>query len=74
MPIHKTKRSPKILFGQDAFGQIGDEARRLGALRVLVVTDNGIVKEGHADRIAHHLHEAGCKSTLFTEVVENPTT
>ena len=74
MPIHETKRSPKILFGQDAFGQIGDEARRLGALRVLVVTDNGIVKAGHADKIAHHLHEAGCKSTLFTEVVENPTT
>ena len=74
MPIHETKRTPKILFGPNALGHIGEEARRLGAGRVLVVTDGGIVQAGHADTVARHLGEAGCQSALFTGVVENPTT
>ena len=73
MPIHQTKHSPKILFGPGALGQIGEESRRLGAGRVLVVTDGGIVQAGHADSVAQHLGQAGCQSALFTDVVENPT-
>ena len=74
MPLHETKRSPKILFGQNALGQIGQESRSLGANRVLVVTDEGIVKADHAERLTHYLDKANCESSLFTKVVENPST
>lgn len=74
MPIHETKNSPKIRFGAGAVGKIGEEARRLAAQRVLVVTDNGIVQAGHADKVTELLQKAGCQATCFTDVVENPTT
>ncbi|MDB6151676.1 MAG: iron-containing alcohol dehydrogenase [Chthoniobacteraceae bacterium] len=64
----------RIVFGNDALEQVGELARGLGARRVLLVTDRGIVTAGHPARATAFLEAAGIQVTLFDEVRENPTT
>ena len=63
-----------VLFGAGVIDQLGGHARDLGAQRVLLVTDPGIVRAGHADHALASLENAGLAVTLFTGVAENPTT
>jgi alcohol dehydrogenase class IV len=39
-------RTPSIIFGMDTITQIGQQARKLGAGRVLVVTGPGCRRQG----------------------------
>src|SRR4030095_6802896 len=52
----------------------GTLAADLGARRVLVVTDKGIVTAGHAQRVEHCLQAAGLGIVIYNQVHENPTT
>ena len=54
--------------------QVGDIARELGGKHVLLVTDSGILKAGHADWVKGILERADLEVTIFSEVHENPTT
>ena len=38
----------RMVYGNDAIDQLGDLATGLGAKRVMVVTDRGLVEAGHA--------------------------
>src|SRR5262249_38419449 len=49
-------------------------AGELGAKKVLLVTDPGIVAAGHADRVTALLEEDGIQIARFAEVEENPGT
>lgn len=62
----------RIVFGVDSVNQIGKVAKEVGAQRVLLVTDPGIVAAGHADRVTTLLEEQGMKVARFAEVEENP--
>ena len=53
---------------------MGELARELGAKKVLLVTDAGIVAAGHAERVRRLLTDAGVKVSLFGKARENPTT
>ncbi len=64
----------KVLFGPGVVGQIGEEAKRLGAKRALLVTDPGIAKTGHSERAVSILKDAGIEVVVFDQVHENPTT
>ncbi|HYE32208.1 MAG TPA: iron-containing alcohol dehydrogenase [Methylomirabilota bacterium] len=64
----------RLIFGPNTIDRIGDLARNLGATRVLLVTDKGIIKAGHADRVIGLLRAAGLQSTTYDSVQENPTT
>jgi alcohol dehydrogenase len=64
----------RILFGLNSVDRLGELARELGARRVLLVTDPGIVAAGHAERARHALESAGLEVVVFDEVRENPTT
>ena len=64
----------RLFFGNDSVAQVGQLACELGARRVLVVTDAGIVAAGHAQRIEHLLQKAGLGVVVFDKVRENPTT
>src|SRR5688572_29657763 len=64
----------RLVFGVNSVERVGELARELGARRVLVVTDPGIVTAGHADRVEHILHSCGLGVVVFDEVRENPTT
>jgi alcohol dehydrogenase len=64
----------RLIFGVNCIERIGELVCELGAKRVLVVTDHGIVTAGHALRVEHLLQAAGLGVVLFDQVQENPTT
>ncbi|MBX3412942.1 MAG: iron-containing alcohol dehydrogenase [Pirellulales bacterium] len=64
----------RIVFGPARVDSLGDLARELGATRVLLVTDPGIMAAGHAPRGIDALRRAGLDVQVFDQVVENPTT
>lgn len=66
--------SPRLVFGNDSVEKIGRMVGELGGTKVLLVTDPGIVKAGHAERVAQVLAEEGIAFSMFDQVRENPTT
>ncbi len=74
-PLSAFDHTPRtrVVFGSGALVRLGELARGHGA-RVLLVTDSGIVKAGHAERALDSLRIAGLQTKLFDRVHENPTT
>lgn len=64
----------RIVFGPNKVDTLGELAGELGARRVMVVSDKGIVAAGHAERGMAALRRAGMEVSLFDGVEENPTT
>lgn len=62
----------RIVFGAGSISRLGGLARELGAHRVLVVTDPGIVAAGHAEKAVSALRASGLEVTVFDAVRENP--
>jgi alcohol dehydrogenase len=63
-----------LVFGVNCVDRVGELAAEIGAQKVLLVTDAGIVAAGHAERVARLLGEAGLKVIVFDQAKENPTT
>jgi alcohol dehydrogenase len=63
----------RIVFGTDRIDELGLLATELGAARVLVVSDQGIVAAGHTGRGIAALEKEGLQTSLFDGVHENPT-
>lgn len=64
----------RIVFGPGKIDSLGALAGELGARRVLLVSDPGIVAAGHTQRGLDSLARAGIEVSLFDGVNENPTT
>lgn len=64
----------RLVFGAGTLARLGALATELGAKRVLLVTDKGIVKAGHAGRAQEILEKAGIAVAVDDSVHENPTT
>lgn len=64
----------RVVFGSGTLNRLGEIARDLAATRVLLVTDPGIEKAGHAARGIASLRDAGLDVTVFHDVQQNPTT
>ena len=64
----------RLVFGAGASERTGELAREYGAERVLLVTDPGIIRAGHAARVQRCLEDAGLTVTIFDHSDENPTT
>ena len=64
----------RIVFGNGSLSRVGDLAREIGATRVLIVSDPGIVKAGYSERAAGFLKGAGLAVEIFGDVHENPST
>ena len=64
----------RIVFGPDTIDRLGELASELGARRVVMVSDPGVIAVGHAQRGLDALQRAGIASHLFEGVHENPTT
>src|ERR1041384_6121566 len=74
LPSFDSQPRTRLVFGVNCSKRIGELARELGARRVLVVTDPGIVTAGHAHRVEHALQAAGLGVVIYDQVRENPTT
>jgi alcohol dehydrogenase len=64
----------RLLFGEGVVGRVGEIARELGGCRALLVTDSGLVRAGHPQRVSNLLRAAGVEVTIYDRVHENPTT
>ncbi|MEY4691253.1 MAG: hypothetical protein RIT19_1578, partial [Verrucomicrobiota bacterium] len=64
----------RVVFGAGCLDRLGELAAGLGGRRVLLVTDPGIVRAGHAARAESLLRAAGLEVAVFDAVRENPTT
>jgi alcohol dehydrogenase len=64
----------RLVFGVNAVERTGEIVRELGARKVLLVTDAGLVAAGHAQHVLNSLKSDGVTATVFDRVRENPTT
>jgi alcohol dehydrogenase len=64
----------RVIFGLNSVERVGELAVELGARKVLLVTDRGIVSAGHAGRVGRLLEGAGLSVCCFDAVEENPGT
>lgn len=64
----------RLVVGPDTSLRVGELARELPSRRALLVTDAGLEKAGHAERVTESLRKAGIEVVLFDKVIENPTT
>ncbi|WP_304442455.1 MULTISPECIES: iron-containing alcohol dehydrogenase [unclassified Sporosarcina] len=64
---------PEVIFGKGSIDQAGDGCARLGAQRVLVVSDDGVQAAGWTERVMESCLSAGLSVSLFTGVSINPT-
>jgi alcohol dehydrogenase len=71
LPFDYQQRT-RIVFGAGAVSRLGELSRELGATRVLVVTDPGVVTVGHAALAVAALSASGLDAFVFDAVRENP--
>jgi len=64
----------RIVFGVNSVDRVGALAREIGAKKILLVTDPGIVAAGHATRVRESLESSGLEVTFYDKAKENPTT
>jgi len=61
-----------ILAGLDASDRLGQEAKGIGAKRVLVVTDKGVIDSGTGKKIKDNLEKEGIRVDIFDQVISDP--
>ncbi|MGQ9599195.1 MAG: iron-containing alcohol dehydrogenase [Anaerolineae bacterium] len=64
--------APEIIFGPGALAQVGDSAARLGASKVFLVTDKGVMDAGWVEKALPFLEEKGLAYTIWSNVTPNP--
>ncbi|HEY9122884.1 MAG TPA: alcohol dehydrogenase-like regulatory protein ErcA [Bacteroidales bacterium] len=64
--------APEFIFGLDARMLAGRYVKKLGAKKVLVVTDAGILKAGWANDVLETLDDEKLSYQIFSEVSPNP--
>jgi alcohol dehydrogenase class IV len=62
----------RVVFGAGAARETGNEAKRLGAAKALIVTDKGVVASGLVALVEEALVKAGVDVTIFAGVDPNP--
>lgn len=55
----------QLVFGRNSADQLGDLVKRLGANRVLVVTDKSLIQAGVCDRVRKPLESSGISIEVF---------
>jgi alcohol dehydrogenase class IV len=64
---------PVLIIGSGASEQVGEESRKLGATKGLIVTDEVLLKLGLLDNIKRALSQAKIQFTLYSDVFTEPT-
>jgi alcohol dehydrogenase class IV len=63
----------RAIFGAGSSRQIGEELRRLGASRALLVTDEFMLSSGPAELLQEAIEAAGLRCAVFADVQPDPT-
>lgn len=64
----------RLIFGNGTVARVGELTAELGARRVLLVTDPGIVRAGHAAKVRELLLAHVAEVRVFDDARENPDT
>lgn len=64
--------APECIFGNGSRYQTGAAIQKLGARRVLVVSDPGVIAAGWTAHVIQSLEERGISYTLYSDVSPNP--
>jgi len=62
----------KIILGNGAVSQVGDETKKLGGKKALIVTDKGVVKAGLVSGVEESLKAKEIDFGIFDEVAAEP--
>ena len=62
-----------VIFGNGAVDKTGEEIKRLGGKKVVLTTDEGLVKFGVAQKVIDSLEAAGVEYTMFDKCEANPS-
>ena len=66
-------RMPEYIEGPGSIARLPEFMREKGAEKVLVVTDNNLMKLGLLDKMLQSLKEAGFDYCIFSDIAVNPT-
>ena len=66
--------APEFVFGVGARNLTGNYVRNLGAKKVLLVTDQGLIKAGWVDELVELFKNEHIKYCIFSQVTPNPRT
>ncbi len=64
--------APEFIFGVGAMQLVGRYAVNFGAKKVLIVSDQGVIAAGWAEKVLNLLHEEGIETAVFSSVSANP--
>jgi alcohol dehydrogenase len=64
--------TPEIIFGKNSIKQVGDACLRLGAKKVLIVSDYGVAKAGWLDKVISICKESYLPYATHIDVTINP--
>ena len=70
--FHQFEIPTAIKHGIGAINQLGEEVKKLGVSKALLVTDPGIYNAGVVDPVIKNLKEEGIEVVLFNKVEPNP--
>jgi alcohol dehydrogenase class IV len=73
MSIHRYASPTELVYGSGSLARLGDEVRRLGGSRALVVSDRGLASAGIPERAVAPLAAAGLDPVTFLDVPIDPT-
>jgi alcohol dehydrogenase class IV len=68
-----TYAAPGLKFGPGASAEVGHDLAAMGARRVLLVTDAGVMGTGHPSRIAEQVWQRGIEVVIFDRAHVEPT-
>ncbi|MFC1716331.1 iron-containing alcohol dehydrogenase family protein [Candidatus Poribacteria bacterium] len=61
-----------IEFGIGCVGNLADHVKKFDVARLLIVTDEGVMKAGIIDKVVQHLESSGIEYSVFHDVQPNP--
>lgn len=64
--------TPEIIFGSNAISQTGEACLRLGAKKVLIVSDLGVANAGWLEKITQICTDSHLSFATFTDITTNP--
>ncbi|AEG59655.1 iron-containing alcohol dehydrogenase [Desulforamulus ruminis] len=64
--------APEVIFGFGALSQIGESAVRLGMKKAFLVSDQGVIEAGWAEKAIEYLKEVGIDSNIWCGLTTNP--
>ena len=72
--IYAYKMPTEITFGRGAASKVGDVVATLGAKKVMITTDQGVVKSGLLSSITGPLEKSGISYVVYDNVESDPST